>query len=165
MNVSSRQGGLMLWTPYLKILLTKRATLPLCIRSVDQRQLSSNFMSAQWRRWSKMCFKEKTDSSTLMVSPILERLTPFRVRFFLFWSVCISVGEVPKMWTFFKHLTLTCRDWSRSWPPASGFSISVQKTAGSSLYCHEPEACHVSGCKTFGAQWGQGGGNPQKLSA
>lgn len=49
-------------------------------RSLGQRPHSNSCMSLQWRGWSKTCFKEKTGSSTLTVSPILERLILFRVR-------------------------------------------------------------------------------------
>lgn len=127
-------------------------------------------MSARWRRWWKTCFKEKTDSSTLMVSPILERLTLFRVRFFVFlghickkpWFDCdVDVCSSGNL----KFQTLTHRHWSRSRSLASGSSVSLQETAGSSVWCHGPEACHVSGCEAAGRWGGQGWGNPQKLSA
>lgn len=48
-------------------------------------------MSSPWRRWWRMCFKEKTDSCILMESPILERLTPFRVRRFGLLDTLIRV--------------------------------------------------------------------------
>ena len=138
----------------------------MCHRFLDQRQHSNSFMSTRWRRWWKTCFKEKTDSSTLMVSPILERLTLFRVRFlghickkpcFDYDIVCSSVNLTFQ--------TLAHRHWSRSRSPAPGSSVSLQETAGSSVWCHGPEACDVSGCEAAGRWWGQGWGNPQKLSA
>lgn len=54
-------------------------------------------MSARWRIWWKMCFMEKTDSSILMVSPILERLTLFRVRFPFLNTSVQSPGLVVKL--------------------------------------------------------------------
>lgn len=66
-------------------------------RSLDQTPHSNNFMRPPWRKWSLTCFRGKTDSFTLMVSPILERLTLFKVRLS---CACVSC-------TCFSHMAET----------------------------------------------------------
>lgn len=89
--------------------------------------------------------------------PVLLYFSSIKPRLDCDVGVCSSVN--------LKSQTLTRRQWSRGRSPAPGFSVSVQETAGSSLWCHGPEACHVSRCEAAWCWWGQGGGNPQKLSA
>lgn len=59
-------------------------TLLIFDRFLDQRPHSSTSTSTPWWRWWRMCFREKTGSSILMGSPILEKHTPSRVRCYWF---------------------------------------------------------------------------------